>query len=133
MQKTEVVHTRISPETKNECDYIFSKLGITTSYAITLFLNQVVLRKGFPFDIVLPEEKEDLVAFAENVSSVDAGKPSDKVKQIMRLFDEGILDLETAELAIRRLHNLWEPYLYPDVDVLINKDNICPKTIEKAT
>ena len=101
MQKTEIIHTRVSPETKNECEYIFSKLGITTSYAITLFLNQVTLRKGIPFEVTLPE-KEDLVAFAENVSSVDAGKPSEKAKQIMRLYDEGIIDLETAEFAIRR-------------------------------
>ena len=105
MQKTEIVHTRISPETKAECDYIFGKLGITTSYAITMFLNQVSLRKGIPFDLVLPE-KEDLVTFAENVSSVDAGKPSEKAKQIMRLYDDGLIDFETAEFAIRRLHNL---------------------------
>lgn len=105
MKKTEIVHTRISPETKAECDYIFNKLGITTSYAITIFLNQVCLRKGIPFEIALPE-KEDLVAFAENVSSVDAGKPSDKAKQIMRLYEEGVIDFETAEFAIMRLHNV---------------------------
>ena len=105
MQKSEIVHTRISPETKAECDYIFSKLGITTSYAITLFLNQVSLRKGIPFDVVLPE-KEDLVSFAENVSSVDAGKPSEKAKQIMRLYADGIIDFETAEFAINRLHTV---------------------------
>ena len=105
MKKSEIVHTRVLPETKAECDYIFNKLGITTSYAITMFLNQVVLRRGMPFDVVLPE-KEDLVSFAENISSVDAGKPSEKAKQIMRLYDEGIIDLETAEFAIRRLHNL---------------------------
>ena len=105
MQKTEIVHTRVSPETKKECDYIFSKLGITTSYAITMFLNQVCLRKGIPFDIALPEQ-EDLVAFAENVSSTDANKPSEKAKQIMRLYNDGIIDLETAEFAIRRIHKL---------------------------
>ena len=105
MQKTEIVHTRISPETKAECDYIFAKLGITTSYAITMFLNQVTIRKGMPFDLVLPK-KEDLVSFAENVSSVDAGKPSEKAKQIMRLYDDGIIDFETAEFAIMRLHNV---------------------------
>ena len=105
MKKTEIVHTRVSPETKAECDYIFNKLGITTSYAITMFLNQVSLRKGMPFDLILPET-DDLVAFAENVSSVDAGKPSEKAKQIMRLYDDGIIDLETAEFAIRRMHNL---------------------------
>ena len=105
MKKTEIVHTRISPETKAECDYIFSKLGITTSYAITMFLNQVSLRKGIPFEVVLPE-KENLVEFAENVSSVDAGKPSEKAKQIMKLYDDGVIDLETAEFAIMRLHNV---------------------------
>ena len=79
MKKSEIVHTRVSPETKAECDYIFNKLGITTSYAITMFLNQVVLRRGMPFDLVLPE-KEDLVSFAENTSSVDDGQPSEKAK-----------------------------------------------------
>jgi len=103
MKKTEVVHTRVSPDIKSECDYIFSKLGITTSYAITMFLNLVSLRKGMPFDLVLPD-KEDLVSFAENVSSIDANKPSEKAKQIMRLYDEGLIDLDVAESAIRRLH-----------------------------
>ena len=105
MQKSTVVHTRISPETKQECDSIFEKLGITTSYAISMFLNQVKLKKGIPFDIVLPE-KENLVEFAINVSSVDAGEPSEKAKQIMRLYNDGIIDFETAEFAIMRLHNL---------------------------
>ena len=103
MQKSSIVHTRISPEVKAECDYIFQRLGITTSYAITLFLNQVTLKKGIPFDVTLPE-KEDLVSFAENVSSVDADKPSDKAKRIMKLYEEGIIDFETAEFAIMRLH-----------------------------
>ena len=105
MQKTEIVHTRISPETKAECESIFSKLGITTSYAITMFLNQVCLRKGIPFDVVLPK-KENLVSFAENVSSVDCRKPSEKAKQIMKLYDDGLIDFETAEFAIMRLHNI---------------------------
>ena len=105
MQKTEIIHTRVTPEVKKECDFIFNKLGITTSYAITMFLNQVSLKRGIPFEITLPE-KEDSVSFAENVSSVDAGKPSEKAKQIMKLYEEGIIDLETAEFAIRRMHNL---------------------------
>ena len=103
MQKSAIVHTRISPEVKKQCDDIFTRLGITTSYAITLFLNQVTLRKGIPFDVVLPE-KEDLVAFAENVSSVDSAKPSEKAKAIMKLYEDGIIDYETAEFAIMRLH-----------------------------
>ena len=52
------------------------------------------------------KEKEDLVAFAINVSSVGAGKPSEKAKHIMYLYSEGIIDLETAEFEIMKLHNL---------------------------
>ena len=103
MQKSAIVHTRISPEIKKQCDEIFDRLGITTSYAITLFLNQVTLRKGIPFDVVLPE-KEDLVSFAENVSSVDSAKPSKKAKTIMKLYEDGVIDYETAEFAVMRLH-----------------------------
>ena len=55
MQKTEIIHTRVTPEVKKECDFIFNKLGITTSYAITMFLNQVSLKRGIPFEITLPE------------------------------------------------------------------------------
>lgn len=53
---------------------------------------------------ILSQEKEDLVSFVENVSSTGAGKPSEKAKQIMRLYDDGLIDYETAESAIRRLH-----------------------------
>ena len=51
-----------------------------------------------------PLIKEDLVAFAENISSVGAGKPSKKAKEIMRLYDEGVIDLETVEATITELH-----------------------------
>lgn len=50
-------------------------------------------------------EKEDLVSFAENVSSVSAGKPSKKAKEIMRLYADGVIDFKTAESEIRKLHN----------------------------
>ena len=52
------------------------------------------------------KRKEDLVEFAINVSSVDAGMPSEAAIEIMHLYAEGIIDLETAESAIRKLHNL---------------------------
>ena len=76
MQKTEIVHTRISPETKNECDYIFSKLGITTSYAITMFLNQVALRKGIPFEIKLEVPND------ETKKAIEVGREIAKDKNI---------------------------------------------------
>ena len=40
--KTVTVHTRVSPEIKEKADAIFTKLGLTTSQAITLFLTATV-------------------------------------------------------------------------------------------
>ena len=102
--KSEVIHARIESNVKNDSQLILNKIGISISQAVDLFLRQVVLKKGLPFELALPE-KEDLVSFAENVSSVDAGKPSDKAKQIMKLYEDGIIDFETAEFAIMRLHS----------------------------
>ena len=53
---------------------------------------------------ILSPEKEDLVSFAENVSSTGVGKPSEKARQIMKLYDKGLIDYEAAELAIKKLH-----------------------------
>ena len=51
-------------------------------------------------------EKEDLVAFAVNVSSTGAGKPSEEAKHIMFLYANDIIDYETAESMIRKLHHI---------------------------
>ncbi|MCQ2799913.1 MAG: type II toxin-antitoxin system RelB/DinJ family antitoxin [Bacilli bacterium] len=103
MEKSSIVHTRVSPNVKNECEAIFNKLGITTSYAISLFLSQVSLRKGIPFEISLPET-DNLIDFAIGVSTVDSGLPSEKAKTLLGLLQKEIIDLETYEFAIKRMH-----------------------------
>ncbi|MGH7901304.1 MAG: type II toxin-antitoxin system RelB/DinJ family antitoxin [Thermodesulfobacteriota bacterium] len=54
MGKTSTVRARIEPELKNRAENLFQRLGITTTQAITLFYRQVILRKGLPFEIVIP-------------------------------------------------------------------------------
>lgn len=103
MEKSQIVHTRVSPEIKESCEKIFEKLGITTSYAISLFLNQVSLKKKIPFEISLSNE-ENLTDFAIGVSTVDAKGPSEKAKSLLKLLELNIIDLETYEFAIRRMY-----------------------------
>lgn len=47
-----------------------------------------------------------LVSFAENISVTGSNKPSDRAKEIMVLYAEGAIDLETAEKEILRLHKV---------------------------
>ncbi len=57
MKKTELVHIRVEPKTKKEVESIFSILGINTSYATNLYYKQVILNKGIPFKVEIPEEE----------------------------------------------------------------------------
>ena len=56
MGKTATIRARIEPELKGRAENIFQKLGLTTTQAITLFYKQVELKKGLPFDVVVPNE-----------------------------------------------------------------------------
>ena len=57
MAKTAAINTRIEPDLKQEAEGIFSTLGIKTSDAISMFYKQVVLQKGIPFDVRIPNEE----------------------------------------------------------------------------
>ena len=52
--KTRMVHARIDPHLKESAERVFSKIGISTTEAIRLFLKQVELHKGLPFPIAIP-------------------------------------------------------------------------------
>jgi addiction module antitoxin, RelB/DinJ family len=54
MSKTGTIRARVEPELKNKAEHVFSKLGLTTTQAITLFYKQVELRNGLPFEVTIP-------------------------------------------------------------------------------
>lgn len=56
MTKTATVRARIEPRLKVEVEKLFQKLGISTTEAINIFYNQVLLRKGLPFNVVIPNK-----------------------------------------------------------------------------
>ncbi len=45
---------KLDTNVKHEAQEILSTLGLTLGEAVNLFLNQVRLRKGIPFDIEIP-------------------------------------------------------------------------------
>ena len=52
--RTANVYTRVDPDTKEQAEDILNQLGIPMSNAIGMFLKQVVLQRGMPFDMKLP-------------------------------------------------------------------------------
>ena len=101
--KSELIHIRISPETKKGSEEVFEKLGVNMSYAVSMFLNQVIMRNGFPFEIEVTEgiTEEELLAKAIE-STGGNGKVSSKNQRILHLFSTNQIDYETALFAIKR-------------------------------
>lgn len=62
MARTSNIYTRVEPEIKEQAEKVLEQLGIPMSNAISIFLRQVVMQRGIPFDMKLPDNKP--VAFA---------------------------------------------------------------------
>lgn len=54
--KTSFIRARIDPRLKREAEAVLRTLGVDTTSAVTMFLKQVSLRKGIPFDIYIPNK-----------------------------------------------------------------------------
>jgi DNA-damage-inducible protein J len=52
---------KLDPAVKREAQKIFATLGLTLGEAVNLFLNQVRLSKGIPFDIKIPNESSQKI------------------------------------------------------------------------
>lgn len=57
MARTSNIFARVEPEIKEQAEQVLEQLGIPMSNAIGLFLRQVVLQRGIPFDMKLPQSK----------------------------------------------------------------------------
>ena len=69
MTKTAMIRARTTPAVKADTERIFQRLGISTSEAINLFLAQVKMRKGLPFDVRIPNK-----ATLKAMKDADEGK-----------------------------------------------------------
>jgi len=100
MPKSSSVYTRVEPELKEKVEQVLSKLGIPMANAINLFLHQIVLQKGIPFEVKIPQgapldylalSKEQFDAEIEKgIASLEAGRvvSAKQVRENMqRLYD----------------------------------------------
>jgi len=85
MNKTATIQTRIDPKVKNSAQKVLNKLNISMSEAISIFLTQISLNKGIPFEIKIPNKTtEDTLRKSEK--GEDLHEVSD-VKQLLRELD----------------------------------------------
>lgn len=57
MAKTANLYARIEPDVKEQAEKILSALGIPASNAINMFYKQIILQRGLPFEVKIPQTK----------------------------------------------------------------------------
>ena len=63
MAKTTSIFARVEPEIKEQAEMVLNKLGIPMSSAVNIFLRQVIIQNGLPFDVKIKQNKS--VAFED--------------------------------------------------------------------
>ncbi len=69
MAKTETLHIRINENVKANAEETLSLLGISISEAVNMFLCQVNLTGGLPFEVKLPAPERVIVRNKEELAS----------------------------------------------------------------
>ena len=71
MQRTTSVFARVEPDIKEQAEQILEQLGIPMSNAIGLFLRQIILQRGIPFEMKLPARQPTAIG-AMNAGELNA-------------------------------------------------------------
>lgn len=83
---------RIEENTKKQAVELLEGLGLTLSDAVNMFLKQVVLRKGIPFDVAYPEEvwefKQEVAEAMEEAKRISRDPKIKSYTDVNQMFKE---------------------------------------------
>lgn len=84
MPKTANINARVEKDLKNKAEKVLRHVGVKTSDAITMFLRQVVLQRGLPFDVRVPNaETADAIDELESPARRSKLKANASTKDLM--------------------------------------------------
>ena len=89
MAKTDTLHIRIEPSVKQRAEETLKDLGLSITEAINVFLNQVILNDGIPFEIRKPRyNKETIQAMEDTKNGKNLSKTFDNVNEMFKELDK---------------------------------------------
>jgi len=83
MSKTATIQTRVDPSVKRNAQKILAKLNITMSEAISMYLSQIALQRGIPFELKIPTELT-----AKTLQESEEGRNLHSVSSTEQLFQD---------------------------------------------
>lgn len=66
MAKTDTLHIRVEPSVKQRAEKTLNDLGLSITDAINVFLTQVILNDGIPFEIRKPKFNNETIQAIED-------------------------------------------------------------------
>jgi DNA-damage-inducible protein J len=81
--KTGMIRARVKPEVKIQAEGILARLGLNASDAVRLFYQQVILRRGLPFDVRIPN-----AATRKALRDADAGRNMTWYRNVDEMFKD---------------------------------------------
>jgi DNA-damage-inducible protein J len=104
MKKDAYINVRVDEKTKSDVDEILIDLGINMSTAIDIYLKQILLKQGLPFEV--KKTKKDRVDKAQELAeaiNLTGGKTyPKKFHKIISLYAKDDIDYDVALYAIKK-------------------------------
>lgn len=89
MAKTDTLHIRVDPSVKEKAEKTLKDLGLSITDAINVFLNQVILNDGIPFEIKKPKYDSETIQAMEDVKNgKNVSKPFNSVDEMFEELDK---------------------------------------------
>lgn len=89
MAKTDTLHIRVEPKVKQKAEKTLNELGLSITEAVNVFLNQVILNEGIPFEIKKPKyNKETIKAMEDSKKGIDVSRTFDSVDEMFEELDK---------------------------------------------
>ena len=130
MVKSANLYARIEPEIKEQVEKILSTLGIPASNVINMFYKQIILQRGFPFEVKIPDrtptgismlgteelyaELEKGYADTKDAKTVFELLPSKNAEKQLKRLEKQIVSLEEVPERLpryRKEHGIVEDYV----------------------
>ncbi len=89
MPKDAVIHTRVDDRLKRDAEKVLDAVDVSMAEAVRIFLRQVVLHKGLPFDVRITNKETQKAIRASRAGKVRTHKGASKdiLKEIIESAD----------------------------------------------
>lgn len=89
MAKSETLHIRVESAVKAGVEATLKTLGLSTAEAINIFLHQVILAGGLPFEVKNPQYNAETLAAMREARDIVAGKvPTKSYNNVAELMED---------------------------------------------